>query len=222
MLIDLSTGKPVVDPMNLVTGAKIRYTGDMANCSGKGAIINVEPCNYYGKSYTVALEDGRMWDCSPASFSGGTGCRLIVLNEPLATEEEIAALRTANVFLEAKARADKIAAESVFIAAIARIKAENPALEVGSGPVVAAKNIRKMLKAAFPSVKFSVKTSKYSGGSSIYVSYPEGINGDAVEGIAKRFEAGSFNGMDDCYEYSNSPWSETFGSASFVFVRKEA
>lgn len=222
MLIDLSTGKPVVAPMNLVVGTKIRYTGDMANCSGQGAIINVKPCNYYGKSYTVALDDGRMWDCSPASFSGGPGCRLFVIDTDPATEKEIAALRTANVFLEAKKRADKISAEKAFAAAVERIKAENPALEVGYGPVIAAKNLRKMLKAAFPGVKFSVTTSKYSGGCSIYVRYSADVDGDVVEDITKRFQAGSFNGMEDIYEYSGSPWSETFGSARYVFSRKEA
>lgn len=220
MLIDIMTGKPLQMPMNLTIGTKIRYIGDMANFPGVGAVVDVQPCKYYGKDYTIALEDGRMWNCSPASFSGGPGCRMFVTPEPPATAEEIAALYAANAFLNAKTLADKTAADQSFAANVEKIQAENPSLEQGNGPVVAAKNIRKMLKAAFPGVKFSVTTSRYSGGNSIYIRWTNGPEAKDVEAIADRFEAGSFNGTDDSYTYTDSPWNVTFGSARYVFAMR--
>lgn len=36
--------------------------------------------------------------------------------------------------------------------------------------------------------------------------------------VAFKYEAGHFNGMEDIYEYSRTPWSEVFGSVKFIFV----
>lgn len=80
----------------------------------------------------------------------------------------------------------------------------------------AAKNIRIELKAAFPGVKFSVKSSRFSGGDSIDVRWTDGPNGDQVDAIIDRYSAGSFNGMEDIYEYSRSAWTDAFGDAKYV------
>lgn len=85
----------------------------------------------------------------------------------------------------------------------------------------AAKNIRIELKAAFPAVKFSVKSSRYSGGDSISVRWVDGPVCAQVDEIINKYKAGSFNGMDDSYEYSHDAWNDAFGDAKYVFSNRE-
>lgn len=53
---------------------------------------------------------------------------------------------------------------------------------------IVAKDIRKALKEAFPGIKFSVRTRKYSMGQSIDVSWTDGPSGNQVNEITKKFE----------------------------------
>lgn len=94
-------------------------------------------------------------------------------------------------------------------------------LERGGGCVVAARNMRTLLKAAFPSVKFSVKTQQYSGGNNITVTWTDGPTGEAVEAIVDRFKHGSFNGMDDGYDFNRDPFPELFGGCYYTHVYRE-
>jgi hypothetical protein len=57
--------------------------------------------------------------------------------------------------------------------------------------------IRKALRGAFPDVKFSVTTKRYTGGSSISVSYNNGPRTKDVYTIAHLFEGAGFDGMTD-------------------------
>lgn len=56
--------------MNLKIGTKIHYTGDMANHSGEGEITAVKPSKWYGETYDVTLEDGRVCAGLTASSFG--------------------------------------------------------------------------------------------------------------------------------------------------------
>ena len=60
-----------------------------------------------------------------------------------------------------------------------------------------AKIIRQALKEAFPEIKFSVRSDKYSGGSSINIGWTNGPHHALVDAIAKRFQGGYFDGMTD-------------------------
>lgn len=60
-----------------------------------------------------------------------------------------------------------------------------------------AKLIRAALKKSFPTVKFSVRSSVYSGGASIDVSWVDGPTSGLVDGVAKSFAGGRFDGMID-------------------------
>lgn len=82
--------------------------------------------------------------------------------------------------------------------------------------VAAAKNIRIELKALWPSVKFSVKGESFSGGDAIRVSWEDGPIEAQVDAIVSKYKAGSFNGMEDIYEYSRSAWKEAFGDAKYL------
>jgi hypothetical protein len=65
-----------------------------------------------------------------------------------------------------------------------------------------AKIMRQSLKAAFPDTKFSVRSSLYSMGSSIHVSWIDGPTVKAVDAIVDSFAACWFDGMDDSTHYN--------------------
>jgi hypothetical protein len=75
----------------------------------------------------------------------------------------------------------------------------------------AAKNMKKELEIAFPGVKFSVKSKSYSGGDSVTAYWTDGPSSKAVEAIIGKYAYGSFDGMDDSYNYDHSPYSEAIG-----------
>lgn len=85
----------------------------------------------------------------------------------------------------------------------------------------AAAAIRKELKAAFPQEKFRVRSRNFAGGDAVDVyvgayvetDRPDNWGGfqkepDAVlkqaEAIASKYQYGRFDGMTDCYEYTNT------------------
>lgn len=57
-----------------------------------------------------------------------------------------------------------------------------------------AKMIRKALKESFAGVKFSVRSSTYSGGSSINIGWTDGPTSSMVDAIARTFEGSYFDG----------------------------
>lgn len=111
-------------------------------------------------------------------------------------------------------------AEADFSAAVEKLKADHPELIAGGGPVNAAKNIRIELKRAFPGVKFSVTTEKFSMGNSVSVSWTDGPTSKQVDKIVDKYSGGSFDGMTDCYNYSSTHWTEAFGSAKYTHTSR--
>lgn len=83
--------------------------------------------------------------------------------------------------------------------------------------------LRKALKAAFPSVKFSVRSDSYAGGASINVRYTDGPRVGPVEKVAKQFAGASFDGMIDLKSYHTSQHEgqEVHWGADFVFVTQD-
>jgi len=90
----------------------------------------------------------------------------------------------------------------------------------GDGLVTAAKNIRIELKAEFPGVKFAVRTSRFSGGDSIDISWTDGPTTKQVESITSQYQAGTFDGMTDCYDYEHSAWTDAFGDGKYVHTQR--
>jgi hypothetical protein len=84
----------------------------------------------------------------------------------------------------------------------------------------AAKNVRIELARAFPGVKFSVKTSRFSGGDSLRVSWTDGPTSGQVDEIVGKYSAGSFDGMQDLYTYERNAWTDAFGDAKYVSVTR--
>jgi len=67
-----------------------------------------------------------------------------------------------------------------------------------------AKEIRAELKKNFPEIKFKVRSESFAGGNSVRISYTDGVPLDKVRAITDKYQYGSFNGMIDLYEYTNS------------------
>lgn len=67
----------------------------------------------------------------------------------------------------------------------------------------AAKMIRKELKAEFPDVKFSVRSRSASMMNAVDIDWTDGPTRHDVESIVGKYQYGHFDGMIDCYEYSN-------------------
>ena len=86
----------------------------------------------------------------------------------------------------------------------------------GSGAAIAAKNIKAELKIAFPETKFSVRSDR----SSVNVSWTDGPTTNCVQSITSKYEEGSFNGMEDIYEYDREV-DTSYGSARYVFEERE-
>jgi hypothetical protein len=214
-LISLSTMRPVVVP-DCPIGQMVRYTGDMANSPGVGAVVTIRSASQYGpQSYDVALEDGR-------EFRGThlDGSRWVVL-DAVADAATVEILRAGVTAREATLKAQKTAAEQAFADTVRKLREQYQHLEQGAGPVVAARNIRSELKLRFPSVKFTVRTQKYSGGDSVSIVWTDGPTSEQVKAIADKYAGGWFDGMTDCYEYKRSPWTELFGEARYVFCNRD-
>lgn len=80
----------------------------------------------------------------------------------------------------------------------------------------AAKNIRIELARAFPGIKFSVKSRRFSGGDAIDVRWTDGPMGKQVDEILDRYVSGTFDAMTDCAGVVRSAWTDAFGDARFV------
>ena len=109
-------------------------------------------------------------------------------------------------------------------AAAKALQAANPFLvPVGAKDSLqtAAANVRIELKRAFPGVKFSIKTSRFSGGDSLRVRWIDGPTTEQVDAIANKYAAGRFDGMTDCYDYEANAWTDAFGDAKFVSTERE-
>lgn len=89
-----------------------------------------------------------------------------------------------------------------------------------------AKIIRKTLKSEFPGIKFSVRSRKYAGGSSINISYNDiNLNSREVDKVTDKFSAGDFDGMTDSYNYRNDAIYEgekVSFSPQFIFASNYA
>lgn len=83
-----------------------------------------------------------------------------------------------------------------------------------SSAALAAKNLRKMLKKAYPKVKFSISSEYYSGGSTVSVEWDEdsGFTHDDLKPFEVRFEYGTFDGQSDNYDYDRDIEREAFRS----------
>ena len=142
----------------------------------------------------------------------------------LATAEEIQSMHDFAKSEAARKATSQAAAKAKFNADVAALRAnpeyaylqQTPAL--GGGTRLVAANIRAELKRSFKGIKFSVT----SRGDSVTVRFPRDAEFDrnALKKHCARFEEGSFDGMNDIYNYHETPFNTVFGGVKYVFVHQ--
>jgi hypothetical protein len=124
----------------------------------------------------------------------------------------------------ARKKAEETKKSEEFSATVAALKADphHSALQqTGQGAQfskLVAINLRREFKSAFPGVKFSVKCSGYD---SVTVAWIDGPTKASVEAITSKYSGGHFDGMDDMYHHTTSPWTSVFGSAKYISVTRK-
>jgi hypothetical protein len=83
------------------------------------------------------------------------------------------------------------------------------------GAADTAKVVRKILKAEFPGVKFSVRSETYSMGCSVRVHWEDGPTSKQVDQAVGRLSGSGFDGMIDL-KYSISHWLSPDGTFSLA------
>lgn len=91
-----------------------------------------------------------------------------------------------------------------------------------------AKLLRSALRQRFPGVKFSVRSSKYSGGASIRVHWTDGPTETEVRELTDLYTGASFDGMQDLKSYHDSILVDEDGTpelvhfgADYIFENRE-
>lgn len=79
--------------------------------------------------------------------------------------------------------------------------------------------IRKELKTAFPGIKFSVRSASDGYSSKVDIDWIDGPTAEKVNEIVSKYKQGHFDGMTDCYEFSNS--RDDIPQVSYVFTNRE-
>ena len=81
-----------------------------------------------------------------------------------------------------------------------------------------AKMLRKQLKKSFPDTKFSVRTRRYAGGSSLDVKWTDGPTYESVKSVVHPYEGTKFDGMIDM-EFGIDQWLLPDGTLVFAGTR---
>ncbi|MDF4211099.1 hypothetical protein P2W50_31095 [Pseudomonas protegens] len=84
--------------------------------------------------------------------------------------------------------------------------------------VLAAKNLRLILKRAFPEVKFSVRKK---GFGCVTIEWLDGPTEADVEVAASNFKGGHYCPIEDYHSHVTTPWGKVFGMADYISVRRE-
>jgi hypothetical protein len=72
-----------------------------------------------------------------------------------------------------------------------------------SGAALCAKHIKQTLKNLYPNIEFSVKSSTFSMGDRVSVSWYDGMPEKTIDEIIKKYQYGNFDLMRDIYINSN-------------------
>lgn len=207
-------------------GMGVSYCGDICNASSKGAITATELCTWQGLRVTVTLEDGRICTAHPSDFGTKPGATYR-LDAKIHGTPYLAQLAATVATVKANASAAKEQAAKAHAQALQDLAREYAHLKQYKqgdklqGVTLAAANVRILLKQAFAGVKFSVTCDKFSMGNSMRISWTDGPDCAAVDAIVDKFSGGSFNSMEDIYEYSSSAFTELFGRAKYITTSRE-
>jgi hypothetical protein len=215
---------------NLTPGAVLHWGGNMGFPAQKFAVIRREESSFGVYYDTIGLEDYSTHRVEGYSIKAETDQSVWHAQHFFLTEQKLSADELLELIDRNKAK--KIADEATvtqevnaFRADVDRLRKLDNGLAQSSetmyaGQVLAAKNIRKELKAAFPKTKFTVRSESYTGGDNINVGWTDGPTVEQVEKITQKYSGGSFDGMTDSYNSSRTPWTEVYGSTKYLFENR--
>ena len=172
-------------------------------------------------TFDIVFDSGSVSKQLPECILHGIQWR--ILDDELATSEEIAEALTNSALIAAAKAAKETEAKNAFARAVETLKSnpEYSHLKQIDGTIYSSKlavlNIRADLKKAFKGIKFSVRSDH----NSVRISWTDGVTESMVDEIVKRYKDGNFNGMEDMYEYSKSPFTDVFGGISYINTHRE-
>ncbi len=84
------------------------------------------------------------------------------------------------------------------------------------------KNIRRELKLKFPTTKFSVRYSSFSGGDSYDISWTDGPTQESVDNVVKKYadKHPDEYSMGDYWDYVPSEFNHLYGGVSYVMTQR--
>ena len=218
--------KSLHDERRFPIGQVVSY-GDRANPRRNAVVIGESLGKFQNGQECIFLDDGKKGHVSPKVVEDPGGWEKV---DYVMSDEELArALRNAERNkreIEKQKEIEKAQEESRREQEHASLLEKYPHLTQQeqtskSSHTLAAANIRKELKRAFPGVKFSVRSECFTGGSSVDIRYTDGPDRESVEEITNKYQEGHFDGMYDIYEYHHKVWTEIFGSAKYVMVERD-
>ncbi len=101
------------------------------------------------------------------------------------------------------------------------LASQYPHLQQGQGAKIAAVNIRRLLKSAFPGVKFSVRTEYGSMMDAVNITWEDGPTQKSVESVVKCFQETKFNSHALEWDHCRDQWTRTFGGAKYITANRE-
>lgn len=169
--------------------------------------------------YDVVFANGSISYQVPESILRGLQWKL---SEDVASADDIAAALSHSAIVNAQAEAAEQERQGARAAVIAKYTTDPAYKHLTQGDdrysgKLAAKNIRAELRQMFKGVKFSVRIASYG---SVGVRWEDGPTAAAVEEVTGKYQAGSFNGMEDIYEFDASAWNDIFGGAKYLEVAR--
>ena len=90
-----------------------------------------------------------------------------------------------------------------------------------AGAALTAKVIKKRLTALYPKVKFSVTSSIFSMGDSVDIRWTDGPPADDVSAITHQYQQGSYDSMQEMYNYEAIDASLGCDGAKYVQCHRE-
>lgn len=157
---------------------------------------------------------------SSAMFTGSWASATIL--PTIATESEVEALKE-----KAHARRERVREEQRLKKEAAEKEKEAVAADpqyahltpyFSTWPVEAAKNIRKTLKKHYgKEVKFSVRVTHHT---TITIKPSKKIDMKELREVTRPYELGTWNGMTDSYDYSDSAFCDVFGGVMCILLHK--
>lgn len=137
-------------------------------------------------------------------------------------EVAVAAAITYSAVTYAAATAKAAIEANAFAAETEQCRIKNPHLKQHSdieGAFDRAKsNIRIELKRTWPKIKFSVRSEHYG---SVRICWKDGPTSKQVEMLVSKYRAGHFDGQEDIYRNTNTPWNTVFGDAKYISVDRD-